>query len=415
MNTQTGLDPRAAAWLADGPTELADRVLDAALGEVHATKQRRSLRAPWRFQMPAFVRLAAVAAALVLLTGGLLYVGVLRPTVQPTPSQSTTPAPAASIQASMPASIDTSAWASFTSPAYGYTAAVPASWKGTFGTLPNTVGAFLGADQADRFLGSSNPYISAWSIELPADVSTEAWISTYLRQSNSTEEPCFPQPDAWARVTVDGQLGWRYAGCNNWEEAMVVVQRRAYVFSVFDARQPDASAPFLTAFLTTVRLHPGDALGGNATLVRFQSLVHQYTTQIPSTWVARAATGPWLPGSRVGRDQANVDLFTPGVTIGNSAYVAAQPVEPGTSLDAWVAAWVGTREELDGFCSYSGNGWEAVTAGAFQAQHRPMLCTGAGFDTPGWDQYAIVIGGWGYVVAGTPSMVERLVASFAGF
>lgn len=410
MNTQTGLDPRAAAWLADGPTELADRVLDAALREVHVTKQRHAVRAPWRFHMPVSARVAAGAATVALLMGGLLYLGVLGPTPTPTPGPSATPAPAASIQAP----IDTSAWASFTSPAYGYTAAVPASWEGTFGTLPNTVDAFLGADQADSFLGSSHPYLSAWSVELPADVSTEAWISTYLGQANSAEEPCFPQPEAWARVTVDGQQGWRYAGCNGWEEAMIVVQRRAYVFSAFDGRQPDAAAPFLAAFLTTVRLHPEDALRGDATNVPFQSSLHHYAVQIPSTWVARAATEPWLEGTRVGRDQANVDLFTPGVTIGNSAYVAAQPVEPGTSLDAWVAAWVGTREELDGFCSYSGSGWEAATLDGLQAQHRPMLCTGGAFDTPGWDQYAIVIGDRGYVIAGTPSMVERLLASFAG-
>lgn len=37
----------AAAWLAEGPTELADRVVDAALREVHVTRQRRVWE-PWK-------------------------------------------------------------------------------------------------------------------------------------------------------------------------------------------------------------------------------------------------------------------------------------------------------------------------------------------------------------------------------
>ena len=58
-------DRIAAAWLADGPTELADRVLDAALEEVHLTHQRRRwFRAPWRTStMTKFAGLAAAGVA----------------------------------------------------------------------------------------------------------------------------------------------------------------------------------------------------------------------------------------------------------------------------------------------------------------------------------------------------------------
>jgi len=73
----TDYDRLASAWLADGPTELVDRVLDAALREVHSTHQRRALRVPWRFPyMPAVTRatgIAAVALVAAVGAGGLLY------------------------------------------------------------------------------------------------------------------------------------------------------------------------------------------------------------------------------------------------------------------------------------------------------------------------------------------------------
>jgi heat shock protein HslJ len=50
MTDARDFDRLAAAYLADGPTQLADRVLDAALDEVHLTSQRRVTRGvPWRF------------------------------------------------------------------------------------------------------------------------------------------------------------------------------------------------------------------------------------------------------------------------------------------------------------------------------------------------------------------------------
>lgn len=73
MTTNSDFDRHAAAFLADGPTQLADRVLDAALTEVHLTRQRRGLAALWRFpRMNAFFRLQAAALVAVVLLGGAL-------------------------------------------------------------------------------------------------------------------------------------------------------------------------------------------------------------------------------------------------------------------------------------------------------------------------------------------------------
>ena len=71
-NANRAFDSLASAWLDEGPEELADRVVDAALREVHLTRQRRRRAAPWRTE--ALNRyLAAVAAALVLVVAGLAY------------------------------------------------------------------------------------------------------------------------------------------------------------------------------------------------------------------------------------------------------------------------------------------------------------------------------------------------------
>lgn len=105
MSTNSNFDRISEAWLAEGPTQLADRVVDAALDEVHLTNQRRRLTVPWRFnRMPNPLRLAAAAVIGVLLVG-VIYLNLpgrndvggqsQTPLVSPTPSASPTPAPTA--------------------------------------------------------------------------------------------------------------------------------------------------------------------------------------------------------------------------------------------------------------------------------------------------------------------------------
>jgi hypothetical protein len=96
MSTNRDFDRIAAAWLAEGTSELADRVLDAALDEVHMTNQRRRLRVPWRTpSMPTPLRLAA-GVAIIAVAGVAAFNAIGRgPDVgsQPTPSPTTPPAP----------------------------------------------------------------------------------------------------------------------------------------------------------------------------------------------------------------------------------------------------------------------------------------------------------------------------------
>ncbi len=102
MSTDRDFDRIAGAWLAEGPSELADRVLDAALDEIHQTHQRRALaiftRAPMKAMTRQLVAMALVIGVL-LIGGGAILAGVGRGPSSPvspgpSPSDSTRVSPA---------------------------------------------------------------------------------------------------------------------------------------------------------------------------------------------------------------------------------------------------------------------------------------------------------------------------------
>ena len=74
MTEQRELDRLLGAFLAEGPDEVSDRVIDAALDQIDHTPQRRAMRVPRRFQtMTPFTRVAAAAVIGVLAVGGTFY------------------------------------------------------------------------------------------------------------------------------------------------------------------------------------------------------------------------------------------------------------------------------------------------------------------------------------------------------
>ena len=103
MTTRDDFDRIARAWLADGPAELPDRVLDAAFEEIHRLPRRRRM-APWRLPMTSTLKVAAAAAVLVaavvasstlLNRGGSPPVGAsASPTMSSAPSASAEPSTA---------------------------------------------------------------------------------------------------------------------------------------------------------------------------------------------------------------------------------------------------------------------------------------------------------------------------------
>jgi len=203
MSTNRDFDRIAGAWLAEGPSELADRVLDAALDEVHLTDQRRHLPVPWRLNpMPNALR--PVAAALV----GVLAVGVIYlnlpgrtdtggPSTNPSPTVEGTPTPAPS--PTQNALLDTATWTIYTSSQYGFKIGHPADWT----VAPADRAWNLETDAADWLSTATDSFytqgladelgvrVSVWSVPFAyvndeATEDVEAWAEAYCEAAGGT-------------------------------------------------------------------------------------------------------------------------------------------------------------------------------------------------------------------------------------
>ena len=276
MSTDRDFDRIAGAWLAEGPTELTDRVLDAALDEVHLTHQRHRLTVPWRtspMSMP--IRLAAgIAVIAVLGVAGFAWLN-RGPAIgnSPGPTPSASPIASPSIGAAptptprpSPTPIDPTAWTPFTSARHGYSARYPGDWVLTAASAPATLADLTGAvaavfdhvkspaAPADEFLGVST--------RLPAGMSQADWIAAYRKPVvDAYGASCFPPPDQWKPVTVDGHMGGLYVGCN-YVESTTFVDGRAYIFTLGRSLGFPATAAtedLLRAFLSTVTIDPAAA------------------------------------------------------------------------------------------------------------------------------------------------------------
>jgi len=100
--TENDFDRTARLWLEDGPTVMSDRVLQAALDEVHVTRQRRAWWPGRRvFDMNSTIRLAIGAAAVAV--AAVIGINFLPsgsgigggPAATPTPAPTPTPTPIA--------------------------------------------------------------------------------------------------------------------------------------------------------------------------------------------------------------------------------------------------------------------------------------------------------------------------------
>lgn len=200
MSTERDFDRTAQAWLADGPTELADRVLDAALREVHTTSQRPRLTVlPWRTpamntpqRVAAGIAIVAVLgfAALSILGRGSAYGGV--PTPIPTPTTTATQSPAPSL-----GPIDTSAWTTYTSSQYGFSIGQPPGWT----AVPANRAWSFQADAEnwlspaeDAFLApDASVRVAAWAVPLTAGQlnqswpDVERWVIDYCERTKNTD------------------------------------------------------------------------------------------------------------------------------------------------------------------------------------------------------------------------------------
>lgn len=217
MSRDTHLDRRAATWLADGPTELADRVLDAALSEVHLTKQRRALRAPWRFplMMPALARSSSlVAVALIAAIGAATLLYLNRPEG---PGAGGTSGPTSAPTAAEPLPSGIPGWTSYTSAVYGFTMAYPSDWsvrEPARSRCPEGRGLEDGTPCADELV-SPEPWpadgpIAVWVWQVPAPAgatltSAAGLAAAFPALCESTGAKSCEPPFAPKQLCLDGQ------------------------------------------------------------------------------------------------------------------------------------------------------------------------------------------------------------------
>lgn len=192
--------------------------------------------------MNSALRLGAVAVAVVVIAIGSITF------LRQAPPPSVGPSPAPSVSSS-PAP-DTSTWDTFTSERYGYEIGYPSDWD----VYPATSQYRLGADnefqiEYDRItVGAAFSGIYAMSVPRVAGTTPEEWLE---------EELC---PCEWVPRTIDGQPAFQ-AVTNYGEQtidAVVFTDERIYQFVGANLLVRDQA--IWEAFLSTIRLHPEDAV-----------------------------------------------------------------------------------------------------------------------------------------------------------
>jgi len=220
MSTTNDFDRRAGAWLADGPTELNDRVLDAALREVHLTQQRRALRAPWRFpgmsNLSSTARVLLAAAVLLLALGGGTYlIAGGGPVASPTPpggastAAPSTPA-ATGLTTQAPTVTSTAGWITYTSAIHDFSLEFPADWSfRAAATRTWQVGDALRDEPwsyADSFVSPDEEQIALLAWEMPAgggiDLDSIDGLRTFARTFCAAVDAAPGGCDAFAEAAM---------------------------------------------------------------------------------------------------------------------------------------------------------------------------------------------------------------------
>lgn len=267
MSTNRDFDRIAAGWLAEGPTELNDRVLDAALDEVHLTSQRRRAAAPWRTStMPMHLRLAA-AIAIVAVVGfaGVNYLGKLGVGHSgPAPTCTSAAAPDASPRPET-TPLDRATWSTFVSTRFGFSICYPSGWfVRTSDMAPDpSHPAFAGLDptQAHFIASDESIVLSAWSSQVAPGTTLDALVQATCA---GYQISCPGWQTTATAVSIDGHSGSvaLLGSCTNpacdtgWTEAYLLVDSRLY--RVTSGRAPGEynSDALVRTFFSTMHLLP---------------------------------------------------------------------------------------------------------------------------------------------------------------
>jgi hypothetical protein len=272
MSNKREFEPIARAFMAAGPTQLADRVLESSLAEVHHTRQRRVLlRAPWRTPvMNIYAKLAA--AAVVVVAVGALGVWFLSPAssstpVGGTPAQSASPTappePSPTPEPSPPPSPPPTESppplsGTFTSTRHGISLAIPDGWT----TQPAT----------QAWDGAPFPNYGDPSVDLIHDPLRQGnlWLMVASRPLGTADPDQWPADQLAAAgctipvaLSVDGASGVMGADFSSSDCSVVFVATggRGYQIRLYDSSGlPGYDRAWFDEVLATVDLRPEDAV-----------------------------------------------------------------------------------------------------------------------------------------------------------
>jgi hypothetical protein len=261
-------DPDAIlfAWLDEGPVRLPDATRRAIAVSIRTTGRSRlpiwlgwnarTTNGPSRYVLAAVAVVALVVGGLSLLRQGLDQPGGVGGPGAPVPSATPSPSPSPSIPDRPEPSV-AALTQGFTSPTFGYAFRYPAGWTAT----PTTEeGPTPGG--ADGFASAAGGWhLRALSRPVPDGVDVDNWVVRILQASG--DPGCMPPRSTQEPVTIDGHEGRLLGFCGITPdpqiEATVVVEGRAYLFTLFDSQDPaneEEARALFDRFLATVTLDP---------------------------------------------------------------------------------------------------------------------------------------------------------------
>jgi hypothetical protein len=222
MNRDLNVDRALERWLAEGPSQLPDHVIDGIVRQLEETHQRRSTWLPRRDTMTRMLlSVGGVAAAVLIAVVGFAYFsGGAGPNIGGAPTPSPSPAP------------------TFTSERHGYSLLLPdESW--TVVEMPGTWGHGRtfnpdgpGVDSVFREIGGQGTYILFNSQPVPSGTTLEQWAIDYDSANRRMWPEC--QVERSESAVLDGETArLNTYSCDDAFEAAALHGGRAYVIRVF--------------------------------------------------------------------------------------------------------------------------------------------------------------------------------------
>ena len=382
----------ATAWLADGPTELSDRVLDAVVDEIHLTRQRRAARVPWRFPtMSIPARVAVLIAVGVLAIAGAVALGGIGGLSRTNPTTAPTAAPALVAPSGQTAQIPPLT-KTFTSPRLGYSVKYPDAWTTKPATVLWSTGNTIawGDGAMDELKGTSARLsVASQSVPVGADGVTQMtdadWMTAYCGAGTGlgvTKAQCDAQVASWpiikiggfnGRVDTDGDpapvgtVGT--AGRSRIYDAVVIVAGRAYAFTL----DGDVDRSFFDSLLGTVQLDPGSSIDLPPLGKTFTSPSYGYSVEIAPTWTATPAQQRWT-----GVDNEPPTMDGIAITGTDTSFSGASQPLGNQTYDQFLAAFHANALKAvpTGCDGGAPSSWPAIRVGD-QTGSLEMLCNAA--------------------------------------